>query len=101
MHRLPSDRYRIAALYPKLFHRIYAPLTAGTFAAYAGMIVSRLSGGATRSLVCRRRSRLEPTVRVRRCDAGCLNSVRKTLKAQAVDKGEQSLLFPPRSGLSA
>jgi hypothetical protein len=29
-YRLPSEGYRIAVLYLKLFHRIYAPLTAGT-----------------------------------------------------------------------
>ncbi len=29
-YRLPGKRYRIAVLYLKLFHRIYAPLTAGT-----------------------------------------------------------------------
>ena len=28
-YRLPSEGYRIAVLYLKLFHRIYAPLTAG------------------------------------------------------------------------
>ena len=28
--RLPPEGYRIAVLYLKLFHRIYAPLTAGT-----------------------------------------------------------------------
>ena len=28
-YRLPSQGYRIAVLYLKLFHRIYAPLTAG------------------------------------------------------------------------
>jgi hypothetical protein len=29
-YRLPPEGYRIAVLYLKLFHRIYAPLTAGT-----------------------------------------------------------------------
>jgi hypothetical protein len=29
-YRLPPQGYRIAVLYLKLFHRIYAPLTAGT-----------------------------------------------------------------------
>jgi hypothetical protein len=29
-YRLPSEGYRLAVLYLKLFHRIYAPLTAGT-----------------------------------------------------------------------
>src|SRR5262249_56444411 len=28
-YRLPAEGYRIAVLYLKLFHRIYAPLTAG------------------------------------------------------------------------
>ena len=35
-YRLPSTGYRIAVLYLKLFHRIYAPLTAGTLEPVAG-----------------------------------------------------------------
>ena len=35
-YRLPAPGYRLAVLYLKLFHKIYAPLTAGTLEPVAG-----------------------------------------------------------------
>jgi len=85
---LPSQGYRIAVLYLKLFHRIYAPLTAGIMEPVSWDDKSSAQSGVALldRLYAALEARPKPTVRVRRPTVGRLKTGRRQRSGNVLQK---------------
>ena len=97
---LPAEGYRIAVLYLKLFHRIYAPLTAGILEPVPWddrlpperrALLDRLYAAVDRDL--------NQLFESDRCQAGGLKRVAKSQRIKRLEKREQNPHFSSYNGL--